>query len=74
MTGLSLRLILAVLVLVASTAVAQTTSRPGVPPQDAWTCPLTHPIKGLENFAQAFQTLETAREAIKVYYEVAELN
>jgi hypothetical protein len=20
--------------------------RPGVPPQDAWTCPLTHPIKG----------------------------
>jgi len=21
-------------------------SRPGVPPQDAWTCPLTHPIKG----------------------------
>lgn len=24
--------------------VAQT--RPGVPPQDAWTCPLTHPIKG----------------------------
>src|SRR5207244_11831043 len=20
-------------------------SRPGVPPQDAWTCPLTHPIK-----------------------------
>jgi hypothetical protein len=21
-------------------------TRPGVPPQDAWTCPLTHPIKG----------------------------
>jgi len=33
-------------VLAASTAAAQTPSRPGVPPQDAWTCPLTHPIKG----------------------------
>jgi len=43
------RLILAVLVLAVSTAAAQTPSRPGVPPQDAWTCPLTHPIKG--NFA-----------------------
>jgi hypothetical protein len=42
----SLRLILAVLVLAVSTAAAQTSPRPGVPPQDAWTCPLTHPIKG----------------------------
>ena len=24
----------------------QAQGRPGVPPQDAWTCPLTHPIKG----------------------------
>jgi len=44
--GLSPRFILAVLVLVVSTAAAQTAPRPGVPPQDAWTCPLTHPIKG----------------------------
>jgi len=51
---LSPRFILAVLVLVASTAAAVAVSaqtpggkdRPGVPPQDAWTCPLTHPIKG----------------------------
>jgi hypothetical protein len=35
------------LLLVASTAVAQAPSdRPGVPPQSAWECPLTHPIKG----------------------------
>lgn len=34
---------------------------------------LTHPIKGLENFKQAFETLETAKDAIKVYYEVAPL-
>jgi hypothetical protein len=34
--------------LAASTVAAQTPSRPGVPPQDAWTCPLTHPIK--DNF------------------------
>ncbi len=27
-------------------AAAQTPPRPGVPPQDAWRCPLTHPIKG----------------------------
>ncbi len=25
---------------------AQVGARPGVPPQDAWTCPATHPIKG----------------------------
>jgi len=43
---LSPRLILAILLLAASTAAAQTPSRPGVPPKDAWTCPLTHPIKG----------------------------
>jgi hypothetical protein len=43
---LSPRFILSVLLLVASTAVAQTPSRPGVLPQDVWTCPLTHPIKG----------------------------
>jgi len=43
---LSPRIFLAALVLVASTAAAQTPARPGVPPQDAWTCPLTHPIRG----------------------------
>ena len=37
---------LAVLALAVSTAAAQTSPRPGVLPQDAWTCPLTHPIKG----------------------------
>jgi hypothetical protein len=41
----SLRLILAVLVLAVSTSAAQTSPRPGVPAQDAWMCPLTHPIK-----------------------------
>jgi hypothetical protein len=30
----------------AQTAAAQTPPRRGVPPQDAWTWPLTHPIKG----------------------------
>jgi glucose 1-dehydrogenase len=34
---------------------------------------LTHPVKGLDNYKQAFQFLETAKDAIKVYYEVAEL-
>ena len=43
---MSPRLILAVLMLIASTATAQTSPRPGVPPLDAWTCPLTQPIKG----------------------------
>jgi hypothetical protein len=43
----NLGLLVAVLVLAGSTAAAQTpTARPGVPPQDAWTCPLTHSIKG----------------------------
>jgi threonine dehydrogenase-like Zn-dependent dehydrogenase len=35
---------------------------------------LTHPIKGLENFQQAFEALENAKEAIKIYYEVAPLD
>jgi hypothetical protein len=40
-------LLVAVLLLAGSTATAQTPSaRPGAPPKDAWTCPLTHPIKG----------------------------
>jgi hypothetical protein len=38
--------ILAILVLAASTATAQTRPRPSVPPQDAGSCPLTHPIEG----------------------------
>jgi len=33
---------------------------------------LTHPIKGLENYAQLYETLIAARGAIKVYCEVAE--
>ena len=32
---------------------------------------LTHPVDGLDNFKQAFHLLETAKDAIKVYYEVA---
>jgi hypothetical protein len=35
----------AVLLATGATTQAQT-PRPGVPPQDAWTCPVTHPIKG----------------------------
>ncbi len=27
-------------------SMANSQARPGVPPRDAWTCPLTHPIKG----------------------------
>ena len=46
MAALTPRLILAVLALAVSAAAAQTSPRPGVPPQDAWTCPLTCPIKG----------------------------
>jgi len=38
--------ILAILVLAASTATARTRPRPSVPPQDAGSCPLTHPIEG----------------------------
>ena len=32
---------------------------------------LTHPIEGLDSYADAFHQLETAREAIKVFYKVA---
>jgi threonine dehydrogenase-like Zn-dependent dehydrogenase len=32
---------------------------------------LTHPVEGLENYQEAFKKLDTAKEAIKVYYEVA---
>jgi hypothetical protein len=32
---------------------------------------LTHPVKGLENYRELFDTLTTARGAIKVYCEVA---
>jgi threonine dehydrogenase-like Zn-dependent dehydrogenase len=32
---------------------------------------LTHPVEGLDNYTDAFNKLETAREAIKVFYEVA---
>ena len=34
---------------------------------------LTHPVQGLENYRKLFETLTTARGAIKVYCEVAEL-
>lgn len=34
---------------------------------------LTHPVEGLENYRDAFSKLENAREAIKVFYEVAEM-
>jgi hypothetical protein len=37
-------LLLLVSVLLPSTAVPQ--ARPGVPPADAWTCPVAQPIKG----------------------------
>jgi threonine dehydrogenase-like Zn-dependent dehydrogenase len=33
---------------------------------------LTHPVKGLENWKTLFDTLTTARTAIKVYCEVAD--
>jgi len=32
---------------------------------------LTHPVEGLDSYADAFHQLETAREAIKVFYKVA---
>jgi threonine dehydrogenase-like Zn-dependent dehydrogenase len=32
---------------------------------------LTHPVNGLDNYKEAFHLLETAKDAIKVYYEVA---
>ena len=34
---------------------------------------LTHPVKGLENYKDAFEKLEKERDAIKIYYEVAPL-
>jgi threonine dehydrogenase-like Zn-dependent dehydrogenase len=34
---------------------------------------LTHPVKGLENYKQLFETLTTAKGAIKVFCEVADL-
>lgn len=37
---------MAALLLTGSAVSAQTSTRPGVPPQSAWTCPITHPIKG----------------------------
>jgi glucose 1-dehydrogenase len=32
---------------------------------------LTHPVQGLENYAQLLDTLTSAKDAIKVYCEVA---
>lgn len=32
---------------------------------------LTHPVEGLDNYPDAFHKLETAKEAIKVFYKVA---
>jgi threonine dehydrogenase-like Zn-dependent dehydrogenase len=34
---------------------------------------LTHPVKGLENYAELFEKLTTAKDAIKVFCEVADL-
>jgi threonine dehydrogenase-like Zn-dependent dehydrogenase len=34
---------------------------------------LTHPVRGLENYAQLFETLVSAKGAIKVYCQVADL-
>jgi len=34
---------------------------------------LTHPVKGLENYKELFEKLTTAKGAIKVFCEVAEL-
>jgi threonine dehydrogenase-like Zn-dependent dehydrogenase len=34
---------------------------------------LTHPVKGLDNYKEAFHLLETVKDAIKIYYEVAPL-
>jgi len=33
---------------------------------------LTHPVKGLENYRELFDTLTTAKRAIKVFCEVAD--
>lgn len=37
---------LLMLIISATIALPQPVARPGVEPQDAWTCPATHPIKG----------------------------
>ena len=34
------------LVVPATSAHSQAVNRPGAPPKNAWTCPLSHPIKG----------------------------
>jgi hypothetical protein len=34
---------------------------------------MTHPVKGLENYEDLFKTLTSAKGAIKVYCEVADL-
>jgi hypothetical protein len=34
---------------------------------------LTHPVKGLENYNELFDKLTTAKEAIKIFCEVADL-
>lgn len=35
---------------------------------------LTHPVKGLENYAELFEKLTSAKDVIKVFCEVADLN
>ena len=35
---------------------------------------LTHPVKGLDNYAALLETLTTARNAIKVFCEVADVD
>jgi hypothetical protein len=37
---------LVMLIISANVALPQPVTPPGVEPQDAWTCPATHPIKG----------------------------
>jgi hypothetical protein len=37
---------LVMLILAANVALPQPGGRPGIEPEDAWTCPATHPIKG----------------------------
>jgi hypothetical protein len=34
---------------------------------------LTHPVKGLDNYRELFETLTTTKRSIKVFCEVAEL-
>ena len=35
---------------------------------------LTHPVRGLENYGQLLETLTSAKDAIKVYCEVAPID